>query len=112
MTKEEILAKSREENKYQDLEELEIKRNSYRAGYAAVAVIAVIYAIVQNHTDHIESYNGLFSVLSAFWFGQTVFTAIRSRKSRSENIIASVLMLGITVYFAWHYIMYLTGKGV
>lgn len=110
MTKDEILAKSREDNQFQDIADLEIKRSSYSAGYAAMVILAAVYTIIQNHTDHAEAYKGVFSVLTAFWFGQSLYAAHRKDRNRTESICRAVFFLVITVMLARKYIMYLIGQ--
>lgn len=102
MTREEILEKSRKENKNQDVYEREVLQQGANVGAVTAAVLALVFFITQIALDYGMDY-GLYAVLFAFPAGQFAVKAVRLK--RKHEIIAAVLYglftLGLAAVHLW-----------
>lgn len=85
MNKEEILAKSRQENKEKDLYELEVKNNASRiASIASLIICAVLYAaeiMICGNRNY-----GLWTIIAAFIAGTFLYTGIKFKNKKKIAI--------------------------
>lgn len=91
MTREEILEKSRKENKNRDVYEREVLQRGANVGAIAAAVLALVFCIVQIALDYGMDY-GLYAVLFAFPAGQFAVKAIRLKR---KHEIAVAVFYGL-----------------
>lgn len=97
MDKEEILSKSRAENKNEDLHALEVQGRAAAAGGFAALVLATIFFVVQILLGEGLVY-GLYSIV--FSVGAASFIVNSISFKRKKDIILSVTYTAATLLFA------------
>lgn len=91
MNKEEILEKSRSENKNKDLYELEVDMKSKKYGaYLAVIIIIIFYLLELSTVGAIN--HRLMSILFAFGFAQS---SIRAYHFKNKMDIINAVLAGL-----------------
>ncbi len=90
MNKEEILAKSRRENKNQDIFEMEIIRDGAKTGAIAAAILATLFLILQIFAGSGINY-GLYAVV--FCIPASTFAVKAFRLKRRHEMILAVLYI-------------------
>lgn len=108
MTKEEILAKSREENKYEDLPEKEIQKSAFLASKWCIAAVAVVLLLLCIIMDRFEESHIIMSMIWALDFGEALYAAIRHRTKKSLWL-SSALFLGLLIWDFVLAVRYLKG---
>lgn len=100
MTKDEILAKSREENKERDLYTLSIERNAGRVGvivmYAVVLILTIIHVIQTGNLNYM-----LWIVALSVDTAMDIYKAVKlkSKKAIASAIALAVADVAMTVLF-------------
>ena len=104
MKKEEILEKSRQENKKRD--EYEIRVDNKATTYAALAMLILtsVYFIYEIVTGQGQNYS-LYSLLSIYNTILYGYQAIKSKERRSLHIITAVIWGVLTILLAISYFM-------
>ncbi len=100
MNKEEILAKSREENKNQDIYEKEVLKEGGNAGAVAAGVLATIFFIVQIFTGGGMNY-GLYAVVFSIPAAGFVVKYKNLRK-KHELFVAVCYIIIVLMFSAAH----------
>ena len=107
MTKEEILAKSRAENNYQDLETASLRMRSYLTQRWSVVAVGVTLLILQAVTGHMEEFHAVMLMVWALDFGESLYKAVK--RHQKKDWCEAALMLGLLLLEGWEYIKYLLG---
>ena len=100
MTKDEILAKSREENKERDLYTLSIECNAGRVGvivmYAVVLILTIIHVIQTGNLNYM-----LWIVALSVDTAMDIYKAVKlkSKKAIASAIALAVADVAMTVFF-------------
>lgn len=106
LKKEEILAKSREENKGVDEYELTVLasagKTAAQVGMTMCCVIAILQVILKNAISY-ESWMIYFSILG------TLFIVKYVRMKRKHELLLAVLYCGLFAFFAVLFVMRLAG---
>jgi len=97
MNKEEILEKSRNENKNQDIYEKEILKNGTNIGAGVAAVLATVFFIIQIFVGKGMNY-GLYAIV--FSIPATEFVVKAVKLKRKHEIIISVLYVIAVILFS------------
>jgi predicted membrane-bound spermidine synthase len=95
MNKEEILEKSRMENKNKDLFEMELLREGRYIGSIVSVILATIFFVIQFLVGGGINY-GLYAVIFAMIATVNIFKAIRMKK-RFEIIIAVIQIIVVAL---------------
>lgn len=102
MNKEQILEKSRKENKNQDLAELELKHNSERlAGLVAVVICFGFFVIEKGLLDR-NSY-GYYCIFTMYAAVEFIYKAVKTHKT--NYILRAVLWSAATAIAMAVYLM-------
>ena len=110
MNKEEILAKSREENKGGDLAAQAEKKQNWNAAFLVGGIWVLAVYVLQMMTDHEEQAWGTMSIMFWMLFGNALRPAIRAcKKGGGIEIVPMVLFLLLAVLWSVRYILYLFG---
>lgn len=96
MNKEEILEKSRKENKNQDIYEKEVLKIGGNAGAVTSMILATIFFIVQILVGEGMNY-GLYAIV--FSVSATSFTVKAIKLKRKHEIAAAIAYITITLFF-------------
>jgi hypothetical protein len=88
MNKEEILAKSRKENKNQDVFEKEVVRDAGNIGAVVAVVLATVFFVIQIFLGEGMNY-GLYAIV--FSVPATGFTVKAIRMKRKHEIVVAAL---------------------
>lgn len=107
MNKDEILAKSRKENKGADLAEMDERRKGWQASFFAGLAVMMIMITLQYVTNHEKEAGALITVLMAMDFGMFLRGAIKKR-GIGDFALAGIF-LAITILSGIHYVKYLIG---
>lgn len=102
MDKEEILAKSRKENKNQDLAELEIQRDGAHLAGLIAAMMCITFFTVEWVLFDRASY-GYYSIFSMFAAVSHTYRAFKLRKT--QNIVIAVMWCVAAVLVLITYVM-------
>ena len=105
MTKEEILAKSRGENKGADLAEMDERRKGWQASFFAGLAAIMIIITMQYATHHEMEAGALITVIMAMNSGMWVRSALKKRKA--DYILLALMCAAATVIACVHYFKYL-----
>lgn len=97
MNKEEILEKSRSENKDQDLYEKEVMKDASQAGVLTAGVLATIFFIIQIFAGGGMNY-GLYSIVFAINSATFIYKAIKLK--RKHEIFVAIAYTLLTLVFA------------
>ncbi len=102
MNKEEILAKSRQENKDKDLYELEIKKKTCEIGLNSAAIVCALLFVSEIIICGKTNF-GLWSIITSVYTGSYIYRGIKLNKKGdiALGIIATVitlLMVGYTIF--------------
>ena len=97
MTKEEILAKSRTENKGADLAEMDERRKNWQAAFFAGLAMIAIMVTLQYVTNHEKEAGAVITVLMAMDFGMFLRSAV---KKRTAYDIGIALVFGVSTVLA------------
>ncbi len=97
MNKDDILAKSRKENKNQDMYEKEVLKEGGNAGAITAAVLATIFFVIQILLGEGQNY-GLYAVV--FSISAAGFTVKAIRLKRTHEIIITVLYIIVVLMFS------------
>ena len=110
MNKEEILAKSRKENKGGDLAAQAEKKQNWNAAFLIGGIWVLAVYILQMMTDHDEQAWGTMSIMFWMLFGNALRPAIRAwKKGGGIEIVPMVLFLLLAILWSVRYILYLLG---
>ncbi|MBR3045915.1 MAG: hypothetical protein IKI45_15710 [Oscillospiraceae bacterium] len=110
MNKEEILAKSRQENKGGDLAAQAEKEQNWNAAFLIGGIWVLIVYVLQMMTDHDEQAWGTMSIMFWMLFGNALRPAIRACKTGGGiEIVPMVLFLLLAILWSVRYILYLLG---
>lgn len=105
MNKEEILEKSRRENKGHDLAEQTERRKNWQASFIAAVIAIAVVICLQFMTGHDDESCALIFVIFAMDFGMFLRQAIKRRKASD---IGMMLVFGIIMIMAFvRFIRYL-----
>lgn len=94
MNKEEILAKSRKENKDQDIYEKEVLKLGGNAGAVTAAILATIFFVVQILVGGGMNY-GLYAIV--FSVSATGFTVKAIKLKRKHEIVVAIMYIILTL---------------
>lgn len=108
MNKEDILAMSRQENKYQDLYEQEVNVKAGTVALVAVGILCCVYALLCNHLEN-RGYNGYTSILFVANAASNIYKAIKFKLKRKEYIVFAVMWSVMTVVTTAMHVQYLFG---
>ena len=97
MNKEEILKKSRKENKNRDIFESEVVKNGGNVGALTAAILATVFFVVQILVGKGMNY-GLYAVVSSILAAGFVVKAVRLK--RKHEIVVAVIYTVATVVFS------------
>ncbi len=100
MDREEILAKSRRENKFQDIFEKEVLKEGGYAGAITAAVLATAFFLVQIFLGEGCNY-GLYAVIFSISAASFVVKAIRMKR-RHEILFAAIYVVTVLGFSAAH----------
>lgn len=100
MNKEDILAKSREENKQRDLFEQEVLVKAGNAGAIAAAILATIFVIVQLIVGSGMSY-GMYAIVFSVPAAGFIVKSIQMKRRR-EIVLAVIWTIGALVFSIAH----------
>lgn len=100
MRKEEILKKSRRENKNQDLYEKQVMAAGGNAGAVAAAVLATVFFVAQILTGGGMNY-GLYAVVFTIPAARFTVKAIKLRR-KHEIALAALYWLSVVLFSAAH----------
>lgn len=106
MDKEDILARSRKENKNRDLAELEALKKASSIAYVVGCIVCMIICAVQwSYTKTINwgCWTANFSILS------TVFLVKYLKLRRRHELMMTILEFSMTLFFLTGFIMSLRG---
>lgn len=107
MTKEEILEKSRQDNKGKDIEDLEIQKTAAMAGYFSSFGICALISIISficTHKVSVQCWMIFFGMLSVAFF--TKFFKLR----KVHELVVALCYLAIFILLTVAFIFELTGK--
>lgn len=107
MNREEILEKSRIENKNQDIYEKEILRRGQSVGALAAGILATIFFIIQIFTGGGMNY-GLYAVVFVIPAGSFTVKAV-NLKRRHEILVAACYWLMVLLCSGAHIYQLVTG---
>lgn len=107
MNKEEILAKSRKENKGADLAELDERRKNWQVSFIAGLAAIMIVMTMQYATNHEKEAGALITVMMAMQLGMWVRIALKKR--RADYSLLALMTAAATVIAGAHYFKYLIG---
>ena len=110
MQKEEILEKSRRENKNQDPYEKQVVVAGRNAGAIAAAVLATVFFVVQILTGGGMNY-GLYAVVFIIPATGFTFKAIKLRR-RHEIAVAALYWVGVALFSAAHIYQLITASTI
>ena len=107
MNKDEILAKARQENKYQDLEKDSLKDQSRRMTRWILFAVGAALVILQAVSGHIEDFVLVRVMIWAVDFGESLYVALKrnGKKDWSE----AAVMLGLLLWDGAAYVQHLFG---
>lgn len=97
MNKEEILAKSRKENKDQDIFEKEVLKEAGNAGAVSASILCLIFFCIQIFTGGGINY-GLWAVIFSIQAG--VFSVKAVKLKRKHEIALAVMYCAVTALMA------------
>lgn len=100
MNKEEILEKSRKENKNQDVFEKEILKEGGNIGAMTAAILATVFFVIQIFVGGGMNY-GLYAVVFSIPAAGFVVKAIRLKR-RHEIIVAAIYIIATLLFSAAH----------
>lgn len=100
MNREEILEKSRTENKNQDVYEKEVIRDAANYGACAAGILATIFFVIQIFVGGGMNY-GLYAVVFAIPAAGFIYKAIRLRR-RHEIVVACIYAVATLMFSAAH----------
>jgi len=100
MQKEEILEKSRKENKNQDIFEKEILKESGTIGAITAAILATVFFMIQIFVGKGMNY-GLYAVVFSIPAAGFVVKAIRLKR-RHEIIVAVIYSIAVLLFSIAH----------
>lgn len=101
MNKEEILERSRKENKNQDIFEKEVLKDGANVGAFAATALGAIFFIAQIMLGEGTNY-GLFAIISSVPATEFIIKAIKLRR-RHEIVIAGVYTFSTAVFTIAHF---------
>ena len=96
MKKEEILEKSRQENKKKDVYAIEVEKDGCKYAAISMVILTVLYYIYEIFADKGQNY-ALYSIIAIYccvFFG---YRGIKLEKNRSLYIFTSIIWLFITI---------------
>ena len=98
MNRDEILAKSRKENKAQDLYELEVEIKAGHVSALVALALATIFFVAQSVTGGGFNY-GLFALVLSYAAARAIFRAVTLRKKLDAvfGVIYSIAILALSV---------------
>ena len=95
MNKDEILAKARKENNYQDLEKDTLRMESRKFSRMVLFIVAAALAILQFATGHADDFKLVRVMVWAVDFGESLYIAIK--RKQQKDWIEAALMLGLLI---------------
>lgn len=107
MNKDEILAKARQENNYQDLEKDSLKNQSRRMTRWILFAVGAVLVILQAVSGHIEEAVLVRLMIWAMDIGESLYIAVR-RKQKKDWAEAAA-MLGLLLWDGSQYMKHLFG---
>lgn len=92
MNKNEVLEKSRKENRGKDLAEIEEINRASKFSFITLGILTIIFSIIISL--RIKSFYPTNFMLSATWLSQSVFRLIKyfNNKKRSEILVSVILL--------------------
>ena len=96
MTREEILEKSRKENKNQDLETVSLRMRSYLTQRWTVVAVGVTLLILQVITGNIEQFHSVMLMVWALDLGESLYKAVK-RKQKKDWLEAAVMLVFLII---------------
>lgn len=106
MNKDEVLEKSRNENKNQDEFYAEVNKSSMRVGMLAVVVVCLLLMVVE-YFVYGECNNGYIVIITAVNAALNLYKGIKLKDK--SFIISGIIWLLVTVIDTANYIMNLVG---
>jgi len=97
MNKEEVLEKSRKENKNLDLFEREVSQNAGNLAAIVAAILATIFYVIQVFVGLGQNY-GLYAVV--FSIPATGYLVKAIRMKNKKDIIAAAVFIIVTIFFS------------
>lgn len=97
MNKEEILAKSRKENKDQDIYEKEVLKEAGNAGAICASVLCLIFFATQIFVGEGTNY-GLWAIIFAIQAGGFTVKAVKLK--RKHEIVIAIMYVVVTLMMA------------
>ena len=102
MKKEEILAKSRKENKNKDVYEIEVESKGSRIALICMLILITVYYCYEIFTGKGENYT-LYSLIALYCSVVYGYKAIKLEKNRKLHIFCSVLWGIVTIMVIYRY---------
>ena len=96
MKKEEILEKSRLENKKKDIYAIEVEKDGCKYAALTMVILAVLYYIYEIFADKGQNY-ALYSIIAVYCFVFFGYRGIKLEKQRSLYIFTSIIWFLITI---------------
>ncbi|MEN6410719.1 MAG: DUF6442 family protein [Anaerolineaceae bacterium] len=100
MKKEEILEKSREENKNQDVFEKEVMRDAGNIGAVVAVILATIFFVIQILLGEGMNY-GLYAIVFSVTATGFIFKSIRMKR-KHEIVVAVIYTIAVLGFSAAH----------
>lgn len=100
MNREEILKKSKMENKSRDLYEMEVLKDGSNVGAAAAAILATVFFAVQVFVGGGLNY-GLYAVIFVIQAATFSVKAVKLKR-RHETVIALLIWMAVIIFSVLH----------
>ena len=97
MKKEEILEKSRKENKKRDMYEIDVENKGVKIAAILMLILATFYYCYEIITGKGENYS-FYSIIAIYCFALYGYKAIKIEKRRALYIVCSVLWGLVTIF--------------
>ncbi len=96
MRKEEILEKSRKDNKNKDEYEIEMDKRATRIGGLFALILTTVYYCYEIFTGK-GTNPALYSIITSFCAGSYIYVGIRVARNRKINLFAGIIWLILTI---------------
>ena len=96
MRKEEILEKSRKDNKNKDEYEIEMDKRATRIGGLFALFLTTVYYCYEIFTGK-GTNPALYSIITSFCAGSYIYVGIRVARNRKINLFAGIIWLILTI---------------
>lgn len=100
MDKEEILKKSREENKNMDVYDLEVQRDGRNIGAVVAVILAFVFFVIQLCTGGGKNY-ALFAIAASVFSSTFIVKAVK-RKRKHEIVVALFYTIATVLFSILH----------